>query len=759
MTKGNAPLPRNIRWEMARLAQFTPIISETISYAENSSGPAVIRFDIETDLQLEPTDTPILDIEPVLFEYRNSTLIGKIAPRVLSGRKDFPRDLQHINPGSRDQPVSLCVSRAGHQAIYDAAGVVGIAHRTMSWLNDAKCESLYEDGWDPVPLDTMDGGVIGYYNAKALQSHAASKPDGGYAFSTAKLTFNKSGLPFVHVGSDLIDLENTDEIYTAKKAMTGNNKDASGFHTSVPTVFCWPARSNTQTVPHFHEWVDMDVLIEGLKATKLHIHVDTAFLMLDPLFGENLDLGLHRHKVILLIVGLWRPVPLDPTIVGLATDSDARHLELRPFYLERDHGVSDRWSKATLVRPFFGLVPEFPETLEAVSGEPALGYTALLGAGALGSALLAHAVRGGADQVTVIDNDILLSHNMARHRASRFHIGKNKAELSVDLAMEWTLGARITPLTTDITMLTNEQLAMVFKDCEGVWDTTANPLVRRRLSGLENPALPVVRSEIYHQGRLGVTLLTSIGARPNLNNLFHQLIATAMDDDWVKEWLRYEESRSFLDEELLLGFGCRSLTTKMPAYKVDSHAATAFALAKHHSAESAARIALHRINDIGVSEGTKVFDAEEVSVFADMTTTNGWTVFVSKSVIDQLHALRKTKAPKETGGYLFGAIDEDLSQIHVVAASPEPPGTIASATALELGPWGRTGHEQAFMRRTRGRLPPIGTWHSHPSSPPIASVTDRKTVESFKLEDAAKGLPTIMAITGNNADEFYVLEA
>ena len=115
--------------------------------------------------------------------------------------------------------------------------------------------------------------------------------------------------------------------------------------------------------------------------------------------------------------------------------------------------------------------------------------------------------------------------------------------------------------------------------------------------------------------------------------------------------------------------------------------------------------------------------------------------------------------PDETGGYLFGAIDESLSQIHIVAASPEPPGTIGTPTDLQLGPWGQTGYEKSFMRRTQGRLPPIGTWHSHPSSSPRASGKDRKTVESFKLEDAMKGLPTVMAITGAKADAVYVLEA
>ena len=127
-------------------------------------------------------------------------------------------------------------------------------------------------------------------------------------------------------------------------------------------------------------------------------------------------------------------------------------------------------------------------------------------------------------------------------------------------------------------------------------------------------------------------------------------------------------------------------------------------------------------------------------------------------VINHLHEQRQAAAPIETGGYLFGAIDDDLSQIHIVAASSEPPDTIASETELQLGRWGQTGFEKAFMRRTRNRLPPVGTWHSHPASAPTASAKDRRTVASFKAADAAKGLPTVMAITGKDTDAVYVLE-
>ena len=129
--------------------------------------------------------------------------------------------------------------------------------------------------------------------------------------------------------------------------------------------------------------------------------------------------------------------------------------------------------------------------------------------------------------------------SLRRHRASRYYIGKNKAALAPELGLEWAQDVQVTPKESDIAIMTDVELQALLDEHERVWDATANPLVRRKLSALSTPNLPVVRSEIYHGGRLGVTLMTNVGSDQNLNHLFHQLIALAMNDDWIKEWLAY----------------------------------------------------------------------------------------------------------------------------------------------------------------------------------------------------------------------------
>ena len=492
------------------------------------------------------------------------------------------------------------------------------------------------------------------------------------------------------------------------------------------------------------------------------IYARNHFYYIDAYFGQDLndgrpaDLDMCGHRAFMVIVGLWRPKPIDSTIVGLASEDGPRSLELRAFYLKRPLNDSDRWSEQTELFDFVGLVPNSSNILEAVSGEKAIGRTALLGAGALGSAFADYALRGGTNQLTVVDKDHFLSHNIARHRGEYFDVGLMKTDVIERLALMRVQDVGVTKHKEEIYTLDDKALLERIRDVDLVFDATADPLVRRRLSSLRGTKLPVMRSEIFHQGRLGVSLLTNLGADQNLNCLFYQLLALSMENNSLREWLAYESSRTYKDEELLLGFVCRSLTTKLPAYKVDAHAASAYAIAKANL-RSLVRplMVLHMLDSEGLSLRTEIITPEHVKVFRS-GATNGWRIVVVQSVLDKLYQWRIDAVPDETGGYLYGALDEEASEIYVVAASPEPPGTKASPTHLQLGPCGQTGYEKAFRRRTRNRLPPVGTWHSHPSGCPEASKTDRATIARFKDEDARRGLPTVMAITGLTGDRFYV---
>ena len=758
--------PRNVRWEIAHLSQVNSIRTESINYSLDPKDRALISFEIETDILLDPLDREIeiLDIEPIVFRYPAPKHVGSLAPEILSDRSDFPRDLLHLFPTPADEPASLCLARSGLQPIYNSSGVMGVVSRLLNWLSDAKTETLYEDGWDPVPPQTGTIRVFGYIDCEALQHHAHDHPDGGFRFIGAGITHWPNEKVFVEAAGPFIDPDDVSQLNSAKERMRWSKKPGTSVHTVIPAIFLWPPGNRIEDKPSFTTWRDMASFKDGLRNTGLYDTLEEAFLFVDGYFDPHADGGklpeadTKGNRALMVILGLWRPVPLDPTIVGLAAEEGPRCLELRAFYLQRPIYDKNRWSEDTSFFEFFGLVSNDARTLQDVSGATAFGMTTLLGAGALGSAFADYALRGGTDRLTVVDKDCLLPHNIARHRGDGRHVGKRKTDVVDNLAATRVQGAKIKKYNEDIFALDDACLADRFSGVDQVIDTTANPLVRRRLSFLKGVDLPVMRTEIFHRGRLGISLLTKLGSTQNLNFLFHQSVVLAMQkkNKSVQAWLAYENSRTYKDEELLLGFGCHSMTTRLPAYAVDAHASSAFALANARLRSlDQPLIALHQIDEEGMSLGTEVIPAEPVRAFND-PRTNEWRIIVAENVLEALQQMRRSAAPDETGGYLFGAIDESASEIYVLAASPEPPGTLGSPTGLQLGRWGLTGFEKTFLRRTCNRLPPIGTWHSHPTGDVRASKKDWATIRVFKVEDARRGLPTVMAITALTDDAFYV---
>ena len=269
--------PRNVCWEIARLKQIKPIRSESIGYCVDPDGQALISFDIETDILLDPSDTEILEVEPIVFRYPTPSSIGTRAPQVLSGRNDFPRDLPHLFPSSIDQPALLCLARAGIQPIYDSSGVRGVVERLLDWLCDAKTETLCEDGWEAVPHQIEELRVIGNIDCKTLQCYADDNPDGGFRFIGVGITHLQDRKIFVHAANPLIDTANAELLNSVKQLMQQNNQPANPFHTVIPAIFLWPPRSRIEKKPRFNTWRDIGSFSEGLRKTGLHEALDKAF--------------------------------------------------------------------------------------------------------------------------------------------------------------------------------------------------------------------------------------------------------------------------------------------------------------------------------------------------------------------------------------------------------------------------------------------------------------------------------------------------
>lgn len=109
----------------------------------------------------------------------------------------------------------------------------------------------------------------------------------------------------------------------------------------------------------------------------------------------------------------------------------------------------------------------------------------------------------------------------------------------------------------------------------------------------------------------------------------------------------------------------------------------------------------------------------------------------------------------ETGGLLFGERDEAAGVLWVSELSGPPPDSLASAEKFVCGVEGTAELNAEKRARTRGSVHYLGMWHTHPSSLPLPSPTDRAGMR--RLIRAAGGAGRVLLLIVGCPHEFPML--
>jgi integrative and conjugative element protein (TIGR02256 family) len=106
----------------------------------------------------------------------------------------------------------------------------------------------------------------------------------------------------------------------------------------------------------------------------------------------------------------------------------------------------------------------------------------------------------------------------------------------------------------------------------------------------------------------------------------------------------------------------------------------------------------------------------------------------------------------ETGGVLFGEVDELLKVVWIDEVSGPPPDSAASPEGFLCGTAGVAGLHAEKVERTRGSVSFVGMWHTHPQALPIPSETDLGAMRELLGEDATfLGRRFLMMIVGGTS--------
>lgn len=107
----------------------------------------------------------------------------------------------------------------------------------------------------------------------------------------------------------------------------------------------------------------------------------------------------------------------------------------------------------------------------------------------------------------------------------------------------------------------------------------------------------------------------------------------------------------------------------------------------------------------------------------------------------------------ETGGVLFGEVDELLKVIWVDEVSGPPPDSLASPEGFLCGTAGVADMNAEKVKRTRGSISFVGMWHTHPHAPPIPSKTDLGAMKELLEQDTVfLGRRFLMMIVGGTSE-------
>ena len=367
-----------------------------------------------------------------------------------------------------------------------------------------------------------------------------------------------------------------------------------------------------------------------------------------------------------------------------------------------------------------------------------------VGAGALGSHILLPLARAGHGIYTAVDSDHLLPHNVARHALTRGAVGFPKAEVVAYTLNQLYEEDIAQSIEADVLRAPSDGLAQALEEADVVLDLSASVAVARHL------ALDAVTD----------ARRVSLFLSPSGADLV--LLAESEGRDLRLDLLEMEYYRALVRDARLQGHlndrgnpvryahACRDVSARLPHDAVMLHGAIGTRAIRTLGADAAARV--WRTGSDLSSVGIDVSLGNYVE-----TTVGGWTISVSRHILDEAYRQRISHLPNETGGVLLGAFDTSRRRLYVVDHVPAPPDSVERPTAYIRGAAGLADAVNAVGELTAHQLGYVGEWHSHPHSAALAPSGDDTELFAW-LSDHRRfdGLPAVMAIFGEGTSSWFV---
>ncbi len=389
------------------------------------------------------------------------------------------------------------------------------------------------------------------------------------------------------------------------------------------------------------------------------------------------------------------------------------------------------------------------ETLSKESARRSNGLSQLIsdprvtaiGAGALGFPVMANLTRSGYGRLTIVDEDVLHPHNLARHTLDTSYVGWYKAEaLAAELSQIMSEEPPVQSIVANVLYPGDKTRALeaVYQSSDLILDMAASiPVSRHLVHSIKSDSRRV--SLFLNPSGKALTLLAEDTSR--------EIPLDSLEMQFYRAIVRDPHLCSLLDspDQNRIGQTCRDLSAEISQYDVAMHGGMGSRSVQLLCECDKARIRTWLLD--GHDNYGLVMDIEPARPFK--CTQKAWTAVFDSELLDTLALMRGSRLPNETGGVLVGSRDRSRKILYIVDALPSPPDSEEFRTSYIRGTRGLSEEVDRIARITSWNLDYIGEWHSHPDGHNVEpSANDEKLLAWIWAGMEKAGETGLMCIIG-----------
>lgn len=700
----------------------------------SEKGSEIIIFETEVEVgQKTKNDIQPLERIAVIF-YQTD----KILPEVLALREDFPL-VPHLNLRDTDKPRSLCLFEQKPEELNLRWTPVFFLKRIREWLSRTARAELHGEDQPLEPLLIVNTinlilPVDIFQNTTSLLIIRKVERDEEIAL-LADWKENEQPIGPKELEFTPIIINGKPQPHGLIHRLPANIKELHDFLRAASVDLITILRSKLQ-----------ELLNDGKEPIKKILNHRAVLIINLPKTRdtdviEEIDVWafwtLSSIKEIGLEIGIWEKT------------NDEKTRDTIGALIPCDNSKEGLGIDIQILNPVLKLSRENAAKLNGLEHGSQSNFL-LVGCGALGSQVFMNLIRTGVGKWTLVDNDLLMPHNLARHALYGIQTGFPKAQSLEYMANSTIDGEQIArSIVTDILnpYRFTEELQSAYKDAQVIIDASASiPVARHLANDIDSPAR---RISIFlnPSGEDAVILVEDSLRELTLDFLEMQYYRHLLRNTELYGHLKQREGR------IRYARSCGDISSTIPQDLVALHGAICSRKLRNALSEESASIALWRVN----IENMDVVHYDLPTSKVKREIFGEWTLCYDEMLEKKIHESRSERLPNETGGVLIGAFDMERKKVYVMDTILSPPDSREWPTVYIRGCKGLEQQISEIHRKTAGILGYVGEWHSHPDGHSARPSKDDIRAFSWLVDVMdVEGLPALMMIAAKKNIAFFL---